>query len=185
VCSSTCIDKYFIFLPRWFHKIHVYTRRMNTTRKMDKPTEDPTTLREFTVRRGKTGWWRVYNNKWEPIKKLKTRKRKMGKAAKMWTETKGAIMVRYNKDTKCDLIESKDKCLVPYLEESEWMYGDSFPPSSEKDKYTNNDEYIGPLNTMDEFKKKLNTHYKKYKSKGYITNYTLDAVPLKDINTLL
>jgi hypothetical protein len=47
---------------------------MNKTRKLGTPIEDPTTLRDFTIRRGKNGWWRVFDNKWEPIKELKTRK---------------------------------------------------------------------------------------------------------------
>jgi hypothetical protein len=157
---------------------------MNKTRKLGAPIEDPTTLRDLTIRRGKNGWWRVFDNKWEPIKQLKTRKRKMGKAAKQWEENNGVIMVRYNKNKKCDLITSKDECLVPYLEEGDWLYGNSFPPNSEKNKYTNNDEYIGPLDKMNNFKIKLDTHYKKYKSKGYITNYILISLPLKERDKL-
>ena len=70
---------------------------MNKTRK-NSPPEDPTTLKEFTIRKGQQGWWRVINNKWEPIKQLKTRKRKQGKVAKQWEENNGVIMVRYNKN---------------------------------------------------------------------------------------
>jgi len=151
---------------------------MNKTRKLGAPTEDPTALKEFTIRKGSQCWWRVVNNKWEAIK-LKTRK-KSRKISK-WNEANGVIMIRYNTDKKCDLINSKD-CFIPYLEMDGWFFGGTSYPS--KLDYAYNLEYIGPLENMKIFKTKVDKHYKTYKKKGYITNYTLTALPLTERDKL-
>jgi hypothetical protein len=151
---------------------------MNKTRKLGAPNENPTALKEFTIRKGSQGWWRVVNNKWEAIK-VKTRK-KSGKISK-WNEGNGVIMIRYNTDKKCDLISSND-CFIPYLEDSGWVFGSTSYPS--KLNYVYNLEYIGPLENMKVFKNKLDKHYKSYKKKGYITNYTLTALPLTERDKL-
>ena len=145
---------------------------------MNKPSENPALLKEFTICKGKQGWWRVVNNKWEAIK-VKTRKK--SRKANKWAESNGVIMVRYNTDKKCDLINSKD-CFVPYLEDDGWFFGSTSYPT--RFNYVYNLEYIGPLENMKVFKTKLDKHYKSYKKKGYITNYSLTALPLTERDKL-